>query len=151
EHRINAFAKLGNAGLHAWHGLSLHHPTIPLMSRWIGVVFGLGFVLSFGYWTTNFAEVQRALSAKNLSAAQRKPLNGAGSDLRLDPVLLAQGSGTAVLPARRSHRHRCRDSRVDSHSVHRQGLLEHHELHPDAVLDFQRPAVRDIHRRDVLE
>ena len=34
---------------------------------------GLGFVLSFGYWTTNFAEVQRALSAKNLSAAERTP------------------------------------------------------------------------------
>jgi len=33
-----------------------------------------GVVLSFGYWTTNFAEVQRALSAKDLSAAQRTPL-----------------------------------------------------------------------------
>src|SRR5262249_61797140 len=55
EPRINA-SKLGNAGLHAWHGLSIHHPTNPLMSSWIGVVFGLGFVLSFGYWTTNFAE-----------------------------------------------------------------------------------------------
>ena len=38
---------------------------------------GLGFVLSFGYWTTNFTEVQRALSAKNLSAAERTPLIGA--------------------------------------------------------------------------
>ena len=37
----------------------------------------VGFVLSFGYWTTNFAEVQRALSAKNLSAAERTPLIGA--------------------------------------------------------------------------
>jgi solute:Na+ symporter, SSS family len=36
-------------------------------------ILGLGFVLSFGYWTTNFAEVQRALSTKNLSAAQRTP------------------------------------------------------------------------------
>ena len=34
-------------------------------------------MLSFGYWTTNFAEVQRALSAKNLSAAERTPLIGA--------------------------------------------------------------------------
>jgi SSS family solute:Na+ symporter len=40
-------------------------------------VFGLGFVLSFGYWTTNFAEVQRALSAKSLGAARRTPLIGA--------------------------------------------------------------------------
>ena len=37
-------------------------------------MFGLGFVLSFGYWTTNFAEVQRALSASNMSAARRTPI-----------------------------------------------------------------------------
>jgi len=37
----------------------------------IAIAIGLGFVLSFGYWTTNFAEVQRALAAKNLSAARR--------------------------------------------------------------------------------
>ena len=74
EHRIQGLKTLGNAGLHAWHGLSIHHPTNPLMSSWIGVVFGLGLVLSFGYWTTNFAEVQRALSARSLSAAQRTPL-----------------------------------------------------------------------------
>ena len=35
----------------------------------LGVVLGLGFVTSFGYWTTNFAEVQRAFSAKDKSAA----------------------------------------------------------------------------------
>ena len=40
-------------------------------------MFGLGFVLSFSYWTTNFAEVQRALSAKSLNAARRTPLIGA--------------------------------------------------------------------------
>ena len=74
EHRIKELPALGNAGLHAWKGLSTSHPTNPLKSSWIGVVFGLGFVVSFGYWTTNFAEVQRALSAKNLSAARRTPL-----------------------------------------------------------------------------
>src|ERR1700759_1418575 len=74
EHRIKELPALGNAGLHAWKGLSVHHPTNPLKANWIGVVFGLGFVVSFGYWTTNFAEVQRALSAKNLSAARRTPL-----------------------------------------------------------------------------
>ena len=74
EHRIRELPALGNAGLHAWKGLSTHNPTNPLKANWIGVVFGLGFVVSFGYWTTNFAEVQRALSAKNLSAARRTPL-----------------------------------------------------------------------------
>ena len=47
--------------------------TNPIGADWIAIVIGLGFVLSFGYWTTNFAEVQRALAAKNLSAARRTP------------------------------------------------------------------------------
>jgi solute:Na+ symporter, SSS family len=40
----------------------------------VGVVLGLGFVTSFGYWTTNFTEVQRAFSAKDAAAAVRTPL-----------------------------------------------------------------------------
>jgi solute:Na+ symporter, SSS family len=91
EHRIKAFKPLGDAGLHAWHGLSIHHPTNPLMSSWIGVVFGLGFVLSFGYWTTNFAEVQRALSAKNMSAAKRTPLIGAYPKIFLPFIIILPG------------------------------------------------------------
>jgi SSS family solute:Na+ symporter len=91
EHRIQGLKALGNPGLHAWHGLSIHHPTNPLMSSWIGVVFGLGFVLSFGYWTTNFAEVQRALSAKNLSAAKRTPLIGAYPKIFLPFIIILPG------------------------------------------------------------
>jgi SSS family solute:Na+ symporter len=41
---------------------------------WIGTVFGLGFVLSFGYWCTDFLVVQRAMAAKDMPAAQRTPL-----------------------------------------------------------------------------
>ena len=68
EKKVKAFKPLGEPGLHAWRGLAIHHVTNPpLTSDWVGVVFGLGFVLGFGYWTTNFAEVQRALSARNMS------------------------------------------------------------------------------------
>jgi solute:Na+ symporter, SSS family len=63
--------------LHAWEGTQVGHVTNPLEASWVPIVFGLGFVLSFGYWTTNFAEVQRALSAKTLGAARRTPLIGA--------------------------------------------------------------------------
>jgi SSS family solute:Na+ symporter len=68
---------LGEGGLHAWEGTSVNDTSNPIGASWIPIVFGLGFVLSFGYWTTNFAEVQRALSAQNLSAARRTPLIGA--------------------------------------------------------------------------
>jgi SSS family solute:Na+ symporter len=67
----------GEPLLHAWEGTGVGNVTNPLEASWVPIVFGLGFVLSFGYWTTNFAEVQRALSAKSLGAAQRTPLIGA--------------------------------------------------------------------------
>src|ERR687894_2023920 len=67
----------GEALLHTWQGTGVGNVTNPLEASWIPIVFGLGFVLSFGYWTTNFAEVQRALSAKTLGAARRTPLIGA--------------------------------------------------------------------------
>jgi solute:Na+ symporter, SSS family len=76
ERRVK-HSTLGNLGLHAWRGLGIGHVTNPIGGDWLAMVLGLGFVLSFGYWTTNFAEVQRALSAKNMSAARRTPLIGA--------------------------------------------------------------------------
>jgi len=49
------------------------------------------FVVSFGYWTTNFAEVQRALSAKNLSAARRTPLIAAYPKIFLPAIIILPG------------------------------------------------------------
>jgi SSS family solute:Na+ symporter len=49
----------------------------PMGVEWFGLVFGLGFVLSFGYWCTNFLVVQRAFAANSMSAARRTPLIGA--------------------------------------------------------------------------
>jgi SSS family solute:Na+ symporter len=63
----------------------------------LGIVFGLGFVLSFGYWTTNFAEVQRALSARSMSAARRTPLIGAYPKLLLPLVIVIPGMLAAVI------------------------------------------------------
>src|SRR4051812_40827339 len=83
--------KLGEAGLHALQGTQVGDVTSPIGVSWIGIVFGLGFVLAFGYWTTNFAEVQRALSAKDLSAAERTPLIGAVPKLFLPFVMILPG------------------------------------------------------------
>jgi SSS family solute:Na+ symporter len=53
----------------------LAHPSQnPLGVEWFGMVMGLGFVLSFGYWCTDFLVVQRALAAKTMTAARRTPL-----------------------------------------------------------------------------
>jgi len=45
-----------------------------MLVTWGGIVLGLGFVLSFGYWTTDFLVVQRAFSAKNLRSARMTPI-----------------------------------------------------------------------------
>ncbi len=80
---------LGEPGLHAWADTG--STDNPLGASWFGIIFGLGFVLSFGYWTTNFAEVQRALSAKDMSAARRTPIIGAFPKLLIPLVTVIPG------------------------------------------------------------
>jgi SSS family solute:Na+ symporter len=62
--------------LNSWPGQALSGFQSPFWSV-VGIVFGLGFVLSFGYWTTNFVEVQRAMASKSISAARKTPIIGA--------------------------------------------------------------------------
>ncbi|WP_419995623.1 sodium:solute symporter family protein [Streptomyces boninensis] len=80
----------GQDFLTAWDGTGIGDPN-PLGANWLTIVLGLGFVMSFGYWTTNFAEVQRALSAKNLSAAKRTPLIAAFPKILIPLVVVLPG------------------------------------------------------------
>jgi SSS family solute:Na+ symporter len=57
----------------------------------VGIVFGLGFVLSFGYWTTNFVEVQRALATKEMSAARRTPIIGSFPKIFIPFIVVIPG------------------------------------------------------------
>ncbi|RRO91853.1 Na+/galactose cotransporter, partial [Corynebacterium bovis] len=61
---------------HTWPGQDLSGFSNPVLSS-VGIIFGLGFVLSFGYWTTNFVEVQRAMASDSLGAARKTPIIGA--------------------------------------------------------------------------
>ena len=63
----------------------------PLGANWLTITLGLGFAVSFGYWTTNFAEVQRSLSAKNLSAARRTPLIAAFPKMFIPLIVVLPG------------------------------------------------------------
>ena len=63
----------------------------------IGIVFGLGFVLSFGYWTTNFVEVQRAMASNSISAAQRSPIIGAFPKMFIPFIVIFPGMIAGVL------------------------------------------------------
>lgn len=62
-----------NAKLHVWKGMS-NVSTNPMGVDTFSLVFGLGFVLAFGYWCTDFLVVQRAMISKNLNDAQRTPI-----------------------------------------------------------------------------
>ncbi len=96
QDKIVASQPNGDALFSQWGGVAVGHPTNPL-GDWIGIVFGLGFVLSFGYWTTNFAEVQRALAAKDLSAGQRTPLIGAYPKIFIPALTIIPGLLALVL------------------------------------------------------
>jgi len=89
---MDAFNKTETGGkLHAWAGTGIGDVTNPLGANWLAIVLGLGFVLGFGYWTTNFTEVQRAFSAKNMSAARRTPLVGAFPKLFIPFIVVVPG------------------------------------------------------------
>ncbi len=63
----------GDSYFHLWRDTG-HFAANPMGVHWTGIVFGLGFVISFGYWTTDFLVVQRVLAAHNLRAARMAPI-----------------------------------------------------------------------------
>ncbi len=81
--------------LNTWPGQALSGFSSPVWSV-IGIVFGLGFVLSFGYWTTNFVEVQRAMASSSMSAARRSPIIGAFPKMLIPFVVVVPGMISAA-------------------------------------------------------
>jgi SSS family solute:Na+ symporter len=64
---------------------------------WGGIVLGLGFVLSFGYWTTDFLVVQRAFSAKDLRAARMTPIIASFFKMAVPFIVIAAGLVALIL------------------------------------------------------
>ncbi|AKT50432.1 sodium:solute symporter family protein [Arsenicicoccus sp. oral taxon 190] len=82
--------------LTSWPGTALTGFDSPVLSV-IGIVFGLGFVLSFGYWTTNFVEVQRAMASNSITAARKTPIIGAFPKMFVPFIVIIPGMISAVL------------------------------------------------------
>lgn len=84
---------------HTWPGTEISGFDNPVVSV-IGLVFGLGFVLSFGYWTTNFVEVQRSMAADSLSSARKTPIIGAFPKMFIPFIVVIPGmvAGATVTP-----------------------------------------------------
>ena len=60
-------------------------------------MFGLGFVLSFGYWTTNFVEVQRAMASDSIASARKTPIIGSFPKMFVPFLTIIPGMIAAVL------------------------------------------------------
>jgi solute:Na+ symporter, SSS family len=82
--------------LNSWPGQALTGFESPFWSV-VGIVFGLGFVLSFGYWTTNFVEVQRAMASNSMSAARKTPIIGSFPKMFVPFIVILPGMIAAVL------------------------------------------------------
>ena len=75
---------------HLWRDTS-HFAANPMGVHWTGIVFGLGFVISFGYWTTDFLVVQRVLAAHNLRAARIAPIIGSFFKMAVPFIVILPG------------------------------------------------------------
>jgi len=83
---------------HLWSTLG-HFKDNPMGIHWTGIVFGLGFIISFGYWTTDFLVVQRVLSAKDLRSAKMAPIIGSAFKMLVPFIVILPGLiGLAVMP-----------------------------------------------------
>jgi len=88
-----------NAWTSAW-GPMLGGPSKnPMGVDWFAMIFGLGFVLSFGYWCTNFLVVQRAMAAKNMTAARNTPLVAAVPKMVFPVLVILPGMIALALTA----------------------------------------------------
>jgi len=89
--KANIAVNIGNDSYtHLWTTLG-HFNSNPMGINWIGIVFGLGAIISFGYWTTDFLVVQRVLSAHNLRAAKMAPVIGAAFKMAVPLIVILPG------------------------------------------------------------
>lgn len=84
--------------VHLWAGLGSFSDN-PMGINWFGIVFGLGAVISMGYWTTDFLVVQRILAAKDIRSAEMAPIIGAGFKMMVPLIVILPGLlGLGLLP-----------------------------------------------------
>ena len=83
-------ANVDNAKLHLWKGMS-HASTNPMGTDAFSLIFGLGFVLAFGYWCTDFLVVQRAMISHNLNDARRTPIIAALPKMFMPLIVIVPG------------------------------------------------------------
>jgi SSS family solute:Na+ symporter len=90
-------AELGPSYTHSWLGMGSAHSN-RLGVEWFGLTMGLGFVLSFGYWCTDFLVIQRAMAADSMSSARRTPIIAAFPKMLFPFLVILPGLIAIALP-----------------------------------------------------
>lgn len=96
--------RLPDAMTHTWKYME-HASENPMGVNWWQVAMGLGFVLSFGYWCTDFLVVQRAMVTRNMRSAQKTPLIAAFPKMLMPIIVITPGLIAAALVAMQSGYH----------------------------------------------
>ncbi|MGP8186855.1 MAG: sodium:solute symporter family transporter [Terracidiphilus sp.] len=107
----------------------------PMGVHWTGIVFGLGFVISFGYWTTDFLVVQRVLAAHNLRAARMAPIIGSFFKMAVPFIVILPGLLGLVLLQNPDQTRRVLVGEDVVNSCHVTASREEINAAPDAVVD----------------
>src|ERR1700760_4242521 len=95
--KMQIAARASEQYVHLWSTLGTFSGN-PMGINWVGIVFGLGAVISMGYWTTDFLVVQRILAAKDIRSAQMAPIIGAAFKMMVPFIVILPGLlGLALL------------------------------------------------------
>jgi SSS family solute:Na+ symporter len=125
---------------HMWSTLGSFKDN-PMGINWIGIVFGLGAVISMGYWTTDFLVVQRVISAKDLRSAKLAPLIGAGFKMCVPFIVIVPGLlALAVLDAPGVH-YLYAENVVKAAAAHGQVLHSYNEVLPIMLARYCGPGL----------
>src|SRR5207248_8735381 len=89
-------ARLPPVMTHSWQYMG-HAYQNPMGVEVFGLAAGLGFVLSFGYWCTDFLVVQRAMAAESMSAARRTPVLAAFPKMMMPFIVILPGIAALAL------------------------------------------------------
>jgi solute:Na+ symporter, SSS family len=114
--KVQIAARASDQYVHLWSTLGSFSDN-PMGINWVGIVFGLGAVISMGYWTTDFLVVQRILSAKDIRSAQMAPIIGAGLKMLVPLIVILPGLlGLALLPMKLTGEHQAAATGMHSYN-----------------------------------
>jgi SSS family solute:Na+ symporter len=123
---------------HLWSTLG-HFRDNPMGVHWTGIVFGLGFVVSFGYWTTDFLVVQRVLSANHLRAAKMAPVIGAAFKMAVPFIVIVPG--LLALGIQDPHTHQAIFHLVGENAVDAAHPFSYNEVLPLMLIRYCGPGL----------